>query len=66
MANINPVEEFLAANPTLMLSIKSLSKRLEIRKSKVVYCVHHSDHIRRVNPMEVGSLKYKICVYTNQ
>ena len=64
MQGTNPVEEYLTANPNIKLSIKSLSKKLDLKKRYIVYLVNNSSHIRQVAPIEIGSLKYKIGVYT--
>ena len=61
----NPV--FLYLNKSgLKLSVKSLSKRLKLKR-RVVFCLVFNDsRIRRVNPMEVGSLARKLNVFTTQ
>ena len=38
------------------LSIKTLSKRLSMRKKDVYFYVFNSVNLERVSPMEVGSL----------
>lgn len=60
----NIVEKYLEENKNLKLSIKSLHKRLDIKKKYVVYLVNKSNKLRRVDPLEVGSLKQQLCVYT--
>jgi len=59
----NPVEEYLSNNKNVKLSIKSLSKRLDMKKKQVYYYTTKSDHIRKIDPLEVGSLKTVINVF---
>ena len=61
---MNLVEEYLTNNPTLKLSIKSISKRTGLRTKQVTYLCYHSKLLRQVEPLEVGSLKTKINVFT--
>lgn len=64
----NPVEEYLLENKHLMLSVKSIAKRLGIRTKVVTYLAHKSckenNLIRKVNPLEVGSLKTTMNTFT--
>ena len=60
----NPVEEYLSKNFNKKLSVKSLSKRLDLKRRVIVYLIHHSLKIRQVNPLEVGSMKTVSGVYT--
>ena len=60
----NLVEEYLLENKGLMLSIRSLSKRLDIRKKDVFYLVHHSNKVRKVDPSEVGSGSNRLNIFT--
>ena len=61
---MNLVEEYLFNNPDVSLSTKSLSKRLNIKIKKVHYLCHNSKLLRKVKPLEVGSLKNKLNVFT--
>ncbi len=63
---MNKVEEYLISNPELKLSVKSISKRTSIKTKRVTYLCHHSNLLRQVNPLEVGSLKSKINVFTSK
>lgn len=63
---MNIVEEYLAENKDKKLSINTLHQRLDMRRRTVRYYISKSEHIREVNPMEVGSLRSKISVYTYQ
>ena len=60
----NLVEEYLLENKALMLSVRSLSKRLQIRKKDVFYLVHHSNKVRKVLSGEVGSGSNRLHVFT--
>ncbi len=62
----NIVEEYLSENHHLKLSLKSIYKRLEIKKGYAMYLIKNSDKIRQVNPLEVGSRKKDILVFTCQ
>lgn len=60
----NLVEEYLLENKGLMLSVRSLSKRLDIRKKDVFYFAHHSNKLRKVNSSEVGSGSNRLHIFT--
>ena len=61
---MNVVEEYFSNNKNLKLSTKSLSKRLNIKHKKVKFFCYNSKLLRKVNPLEVGSLAYKLNVFT--
>ena len=61
---INLVEEYLLENKGQMLSIRSLSKRLNIRKKDAFYLAHHSNKLRKVNSSEVGSGSNRLNIFT--
>ena len=61
---MNIVEEYLAKNPEKKLSIYTLHQRLDLKRKAVRYYIAQSSHIREVNPLEVGSKKYKLSVFT--
>lgn len=54
----NPVENYFKddENCNKKLSVKTLSKTLNMRKKDVYFYIFNCDKIHRVNPMEVGSL----------
>ena len=52
--NIQSVEQCLTTVPGLALSVKSIAKRTGLRTKKV----------RKIDPMEVGSLKTKMNTFT--
>ena len=61
---MNLVEEYLFENKNKKLSIRTLHKRLKIKKRKIYYLINQSKNIRKVNPLEVGSLKNETFVFT--
>tara|TARA_B100001094_G_C17996235_1_gene702776 strand:+ start:508 stop:699 length:192 start_codon:yes stop_codon:yes gene_type:complete len=61
---MNQVEEYLTNNPTLKLSVKSISKRTGLRTKQVTYLCYNSKFLRLVKPLEVGCLKYKMNTFT--
>jgi 7-cyano-7-deazaguanine synthase in queuosine biosynthesis len=65
----NPVEEYLLENKNLMLSVKSIAKRLGIKTKIVTYLAYKSckenNLIRKVNPLEVGSMKTTMNTFTS-
>ena len=54
----NPVENYfrLEENKMKNLSVKTLSKRFDMRKKDVYFYLFNSKNLQRVNPMVVGSL----------
>ena len=61
---INPVEEHLKINDKKILSLRVLSKELNLKKKQIDYFVHNSNNIRNCEPIEVGSGRYKLNIYT--
>lgn len=59
----NLVEEYFINNPKTYKSLKNLSRELKMKKRKVDYLLNHSLKLRKVNPLEVRSKKFKINVY---
>ena len=66
MRNIydNVVEQYFIKNPNIKLSIRKLKKKLNISTSNTYYLAMNSKQVRKVNPLEVGSDKNKIYVFT--
>ena len=60
---MNPVYVYLNENKG-KYSVKSLSKRLGIKKKAVFYYCFKDSRIRRVNGLEVGSGKHNLSVFT--
>lgn len=61
---MNSVFALLNNNQGLKLSVKSLSKRLGIKKREVFYLCFKDPRIRRVNGLEVGTNKCNLSVFT--
>ena len=61
---MNLVEDYLAENKNRKLSFNTLYRRLDISRRSVRYYIRTSEHIKRVDPLEVGSGKTTISVYT--
>ncbi len=59
------VEKCLESVPGVALSVKSIAKRTGLRTKQVTYICHHSKKLRKVDPMEVGSLKTKMNTFTS-
>jgi len=62
--NSNPLEDYLKNDMGKKLSVKTLHKRLNIPVKTVFFLIKNSDYIRKVSPLEVGSYKKVINVYT--
>lgn len=60
----NKVENLLCQNEGVKLSLKSISKRLKLKKRYVFFLIKNSGRIRQVDPLEVGSKKKEIMVFT--
>lgn len=60
----NVVEQYFIKNPNIKLSIKKLKRKLNISISKTYCLAMNSKRVRIVNPLEVGSNKKKIYVFT--
>jgi len=63
---INPVEEYLENNKDKKLGIDTLKRELSMKGRSIRYFVSNSEHIRHVEPIEVGSGKEEVSVYTYQ
>jgi hypothetical protein len=59
----NEVEDYYHANPGKNLSLKKITKDLNIKFRRGVYLVNLSDKLTKVHPREVGSGKAKLNVY---
>lgn len=60
----NPVEEYLKNNLNKMLSLRTISKNLKLKRKKTDYLINQSKNIKKVEPCEVGSGKYILNVFT--
>jgi|TARA_B110000971_G_scaffold182040_1_gene189021 hypothetical protein len=61
---MNSVFSLLIGNPGIKLSVKSMSKRLGIKKKEVFYLCFKDPRIRRVSGIEVGTNKRNLSVFT--
>jgi hypothetical protein len=61
---MNIVEEYLFNNKNLKLSVRNIAKRTGLRTKQVTYICNNSKILRKVNPIEVGSLKYIMNTFT--
>lgn len=61
---VETVEQCLTQVPGIALSVKSIAKRTGLRTKQVTYICHQSKRLRKVNPLEVGSLKTKMNTFT--
>ena len=61
---MNLGEEFLSENKNKKLGINHIKRELSMKGRTVKYFINQSEHIRQVEPYEVGSGKSKISVYT--
>ncbi len=61
----NPVEDYFnePENKSKRLSVKTLSRRLNMRKKDVYYYILSNPHFQRVDLMEVGNLGNKSRVF---
>tara|TARA_B100000614_G_C14180548_1_gene341064 strand:+ start:340 stop:534 length:195 start_codon:yes stop_codon:yes gene_type:complete len=61
---MNPIYDYLENNAGIKLSVKTLSKRLDMKKRKVLYYCHQDSRIRKVKGVEVGTGKVGINIFT--
>ena len=61
---MNPVYVYLEKGAGVKLSIKTLSKRLNLKKRVILYYFHKDPRIRKVKGFEVGTGMCKINVFT--
>lgn len=59
----NELENFLRENKNVIYSIKTLSKRLNIRKKHVYYLYKNSDNIIKSKPLDVGCNKFNFNIF---
>ena len=61
---MNSVFSLLNVNPGLKLSVRSMSKKLGIKKKEVFFLCFKDNRIRRVSGVEVGTNKCNMSVFT--
>ena len=60
----NPVEKYLKQFPDRKLSLRRIQRELKLSKNCLFFLAMNSRKVRKVNPLEVGSDKHKLCVFT--
>lgn len=61
---MNPVFVYLNNNVGKKLSVKTMSKMLNMRKKDIFYYCFKDSRIRRVSGLEVGTGKSNLSVFT--
>tara|TARA_Y100000766_G_scaffold283763_2_gene300264 strand:+ start:998 stop:1195 length:198 start_codon:yes stop_codon:yes gene_type:complete len=61
---MNPIYDYLENGAGVKLSVKTLSRRLDMKKGKVLYYCHQDSRIRKVKGLEVGTGKVGINIFT--
>ncbi len=61
---MNPIFSLLNDNKGTKLGVKSMQKRLNIKKSAIFYYCFKDPRIRRVSGLEIGSGKHNTSVFT--
>lgn len=61
---MNEVEEYLYENKGKKIGIKKMHRDLYLKKRQILYQIKTSSHIKQVKPIEVGSGKYNVLVFT--
>ena len=60
----NEVEDYLKENPNKMVSLRNIYRDLSMKRRKALWLINQSQNIRKVKPLEVGSGKHHVHVYT--
>lgn len=60
----NEVEDYLKENLGKILSIRKICKDTGLKRRKAIWLIHQSENIRCVDPLEVGSGRHFLHVYT--
>lgn len=61
---INEVEDYLKENSNKKLSLRTIYRDLKMKRRKTIWLINQSNKIKKVSPIDVGSGKYSIHVYT--
>jgi len=61
---INEVEDYLKNNEGKNISLRKIYRDLGFKRRKTIWLIHKSDKIKNVNPLDVGSNKNFLHVYT--
>ena len=60
----NAIENYLKENSGKKLSLKKIIKDLYLKRRNAIWLIHQSKNISNVKPIEVGSNKHFMHVYT--
>ena len=60
--DVNPVRDFLKTNPNL-LSLRNISKKLNMKRRKVLYYCNNSNFIRPINYGEIGCYSHNVQIF---
>ena len=60
----NEVEEYLKENMGKNLSLRTIYCDLGIKRRKTIWLIHRSKNIKIVDPLDIGSMKRFLHVYT--
>ena len=61
---INEVEDYLKENRNKKLALRTIYRDLKMKRRKTLWLINQSKNIVKVKPIEVGSGKHTIHVYT--
>ena len=53
----NPVEEYLKLNVNKMLSLRTISKNLKLKRKKTDYLINQSKNIKKLNQLKLVQVK---------
>ena len=59
----NPVVDYLKERSNDILSLKTISKALKLKHSKVLYYIEHTNKVDKPSPFLVGSGKDNLNIY---
>ena len=62
--NENPIEDYYCINRNKKLSLKKVSKKLNIKFREGIFLANNSNILKKVNPLQVGSGKKSILIFT--
>ena len=57
-------EQYLVNNPNLKLSVRTIAKHTGLRVRQVTFQCNNSKRVRKIDPLEVGSLKTTMNTFT--
>jgi hypothetical protein len=60
----NVVENYLKKYPNKKLSLRKLQKYIKLSRRHIYFLAINSKKIRKIHPIEVGSYRHKLSVFT--